>query len=541
MKILSVFLSILSFTSSASILPSTVIGVPEVVGGPTCCMFDSPFLGLQVTSDTVIGYTSNSDSYVYSKGTNISNNLQIPYRIGLDPDPNITGYSHCGKWINAGWVDNTTGIVYAYYHQEWHCDYAEGDYTNKSIGFAVSYTNGSSFEVPNSMTQIIAGNNFSTSHQCGEGDHGVVYFNNYLYLYFLEWDSDPSIHGGTSLGLARAVPPGLPGTWYKYHNGDFTSPGVGGNADTISNIAGTAIYSIPTLNLLISIGVIFSAPLNVAYSTDGINWIPSPAGPMFTAGWSNWNRNKNSSELFGYPSLTGLYGSNYGLPSDQTNYMYVTYLAPGYDFTRRWMIRRPVDMYISTNTSIIPPSLASVSEWVCTPSAFPTTNIPWITTGPIVPDTANNCQLNNSLLMYMLTSNNNNDNIFIEIFECGMPVIIESIPVANSTVTAYTLDGECGTGNFINGTIIRTSGWISSTETDMSNSGWESVIKPSGNGNSSPIYGAFTGQVLRCRGITSTGLVIYNIVFNDNTCASLGENYTLDKILGYGLSAFTTR
>lgn len=528
--------SVTFITSASTNSPSTVVGIPEVVGGPTCCMFDSPFLGLQVSPSVIVGYTSNSNSYVFAQGNNVTDEI-VPYRIGLDPDPNVNGYSHCGKWINAGWVDNTTGIVYAYYHQEWHCDYAEGDYTNKSIGFAVSYTNGTSFTVPDQMTQIIAGSNFSTNHQTGEGDHGVVFFNGYLYLYFLEWNAPSSIHGGTSLGVARALPPGLPNTWTKLCNGSWTCPGVGGSADTVSNMPGTAVYSLPSLNLLMAIGVIFSAPLNVAYSTDGLNWNPSLAGPMFNAGWSNWNRNKNSSELFGYPSLTGLYGINNGLPTDTTNYMYVTYLAPGFDFTRRWMIRRSVDMYVSINASLIPPSLASITEWICTPSAYSSTNIPWVTSGPIVPDTADNCQAERSLIMYTLTSNYNNN--FIEVHECGMPVIINSNIVPNSTITALTLDGECGIGEFSTGTVIRSSGWIGTTTDTIGNTGWNQVIKPTGNGNSGPVYSSLSGSITRCRTTLSTGITVYNIAFNDPTCQSLGSNYSIDKSLGYGLSSFS--
>jgi hypothetical protein len=81
-----------------------------------------------------------------------------------------------------------------------------------------------------------------------------------------------------------------------------------------------------------------------AYLVDGIAWQPSNAGPLFTAGYSNWNRNSNSTELYGYPALTGPEGAGWpGLPT-QGAFVYATYLAPSTDFTQRWLIRRPLQV-----------------------------------------------------------------------------------------------------------------------------------------------------------------------------------------------------
>ena len=48
---------------------ATLVSIPEVQGGPTCCLFDSPFSATHSTN--VVGYTSNSKSFVWSIG-NIS-------------------------------------------------------------------------------------------------------------------------------------------------------------------------------------------------------------------------------------------------------------------------------------------------------------------------------------------------------------------------------------------------------------------------------------------------------------------------------------
>lgn len=88
-----------------------------------------------------------------------------------------------------------TGLVHGYYHQEWHCNYADQLYTNKSVAYAVSHDGGHTF-LPSpapgpsnpGANQIIAGANFSATHQTGEGDHTVVRVGDWLYLYFIEWD-----------------------------------------------------------------------------------------------------------------------------------------------------------------------------------------------------------------------------------------------------------------------------------------------------------------------------------------------------------------
>lgn len=82
---------------------STIAGVPEAVGGPTCCMFDTPFLGLRVGAATTAAYTGNSASYVWSYGASVNAMLEPPAPTGLVADPDPNAYSHCGKWLNAAY------------------------------------------------------------------------------------------------------------------------------------------------------------------------------------------------------------------------------------------------------------------------------------------------------------------------------------------------------------------------------------------------------------------------------------------------------
>jgi hypothetical protein len=99
---------------------STLVGAPEVVGGPTCCLFDSPLLALRSVAGTV-GLTANGATAVYSRGATVDATLPSPLPTGLAPDADAASYSHCGKWLNAAFVDfdadPTGATVHGFFHQ----------------------------------------------------------------------------------------------------------------------------------------------------------------------------------------------------------------------------------------------------------------------------------------------------------------------------------------------------------------------------------------------------------------------------------------
>ena len=292
---------------------TTIVGAPEVLSGPQCCLFDSPFLGISAAAGGgVLGYTANSESWLLSAGATISSLLPAPLPIGLQSDPSNASFSHCGKWLNAAFAEADGATVHGFFHQEWNCDYAHNLFTNKSIGYALSTDGGRTFAP--SPLQVVAGANFSASQrrsQCGEGDHGVARLGDWLYLFFIEWDAPVSLHGGTSVGVARSrvSDGGRPGTWFKLHAGGWGSPGVGGDADALAGVPGTAVYALEALpGALMAVGVMFSGPLDVAYSAGDppTSWAPARAGPLFHADYSSWDRTAASGELCAYPSLVGL-------------------------------------------------------------------------------------------------------------------------------------------------------------------------------------------------------------------------------------------
>jgi hypothetical protein len=541
-----------SSSPSAASTVTTVVGIPEIVGGPTCCMFDSPFLALRLpTTNTVVGFTANSNTFLYTNGTDVSSYLNPPLDTGLDPDPSTSSYSHCGKWMNSAVVDpDDNSTIHAFYHQEWKCDYSDGGYTNKSVAYAVSTDGGRTF-VPTpapsaddpAANQIIAGWNTTSVHQTGEGDHGVVLLGDYLYLFFIEWDSDSSIHGGTSSGVARSAlsDRGRPGTWWKYFNNSWTSPGVGGKSDTV-NLPGTAVYNVPAVNALVAVGVIFSASLNVAWSADAVTWEPAAAGPLFTAGWSSWDRNANSSELFGYPALTGVDGTTDGLPTTDS-FVYATYLSPGQDFSHRWLVRRPLGLFVSAAAAAAassspssptgpPPALASLGLWVSNSTPART----WATTGPVAPDSGPGYARPSAAIALLVTwaPPSPPGPQLVEVQECRWA------GGGGGFVVALTRFNECGAPGsaFAAGAVLRTSGWVAQSAADADGLGWGQVAPPAREEGKAraAVVGATSGALWRCVRGAGTAAVDYAATFADPSCTSAGPGYAPDVLLGYALS-----
>ena len=514
-KLIAAVIVVASFQCLDAAIMTTIAGPPEIMGGPLCCVFDSPFLALQTRGNVTLGYTANSQSYVWSQGPTVDSQLPKPLYTNLGPDPSNTSFSHCGKWLNAAFLDDS-GVMHGYFHQEWHCDYAHELYTNKSIAYAFSKDGGLTFEeVPDS--QIISGNNFSTAHATGEGDHGVVRLGEWLYLYFIEWDAPVSIHGGTSVGLARSAvsDAGRPGTWWKYYNGSWAEPGRGGRADAIANMPGTAAYWVPEAGMLLSVGVLFSGPLRASWSPDGLAWTPSPAGPIFAAGYSNWFRNASSSELFGYPSLSGPQGVGSGIPS--VAYVYVTYLRPGTGFDQRWMVRRPLRLVAST-TSTTPPALAALSLW-CTSD---TPLRAWATSGPVAPPDGYVLTVR-ELALLPTWAPPAPAPALVALVECQLHTAPMTVALARP--------GECGDGAMAGGHVLRPAGWVAATQADAVALGWghtRAAGQPLGLG---------TGALWRC----IAGAGNYSAAFGDASCTSAGAGFGPDVLLGYAISPSPTQ
>eukprot|EP01084_Bolivina_argentea_P202325 345713_1 len=351
------------------------VGAPEQHGGPTNANYDTNVASIIVNSDNEDTkyeqrcYNAHSISYLIY---NNSEFLPMPgIEIGLNPGKSPSDFDYCGDWINAvinNQPNESLNIVHGFYHEEWQCDYAYNFYTNKSIAYAISTDGGLSFIKPNYPNNIIiSGANTSTKHTTGEGDHQVAIVNNsILYLYFMENNYENSPYG-VSIGLAKSKQYGIPGTWFKYLNGTFSSPGIRGDSSMISNITGTCVRYRSIYNDFISMGQVITNPLvgygpRLSFSKNGINnWILMNESLLFLDSM-NWNRESPVGEFIAYSSLISKdieLGINnlYDFVNNNSYWLYYTWMPPN-GTNNKYLVRRSLKIIQYEN--IIPSNIGQV-------------------------------------------------------------------------------------------------------------------------------------------------------------------------------------
>eukprot|EP00750_Incisomonas_marina_P003878 INCI13421.7.p1 GENE.INCI13421.7~~INCI13421.7.p1 ORF type:complete len:566 (+),score=54.76 INCI13421.7:240-1937(+) len=360
----------------------TIVGPAVRVGGPTCCLYDSPFVTIRV-GDVLRGYSANQQSYLIAEvhgpdstlngSPNSSVFLSEPLETGLGRSSNDTDLDFCGSWLNGVLYEPETHITRGFYHEEWKCNYANHSFTNKSIAYAESRDDGLTFaKVGHPHNQIIlpAPDNTTATHQTGEGDHGVARINDTYWLYFTEWDVPP---GPLGMGVAVSTVScgGKPLCWNKLLNRSFDSPGVGGNSDNLVNLTGTAVIAAeyrtvassvrsntPGTTLFAAVGSRrepFALKPRLSFSRNGIEWAGVPV-PLLHTDSSNWTRDASSDDLIGYETIVApdggqllqLYGS---APSSQegTFLLFYTYLDPGATFQDRYLVMRNVTLRMDSS------------------------------------------------------------------------------------------------------------------------------------------------------------------------------------------------
>ncbi|EDQ87286.1 uncharacterized protein MONBRDRAFT_27516 [Monosiga brevicollis MX1] len=282
-----------------------VVELPEQISQvPTGVNYDNPFYATNI-SGTVIGYSANQVCYRITTGATVDAVLPEPVPINLSRG---SALDTCGSWLNAVMYDPSEDVVRGWYHEEWECDYARNSYTNKSIAYAESHDGGYNFSKPNYPDNYIITSppgNSSTTHQTGEGDHTVVRVGDYYYLYFLDWNAQPT---GPRVAVARShvQDGGRPNSWWKWHHGNFSSPGRGGECDALEGIASAS---------------------SVRYRTRQNDFVavepPQLDAHTEFAHSQTWDREANSPELYAYISLVGPGGAE---DIDTNFYLYYTYL-----------------------------------------------------------------------------------------------------------------------------------------------------------------------------------------------------------------------
>jgi hypothetical protein len=137
-------------------------------------------------------------------------------------------------WIEALWSDPATALLYGWYHFE-PADL--GCQTAPIIGAAVSYDNGITWEdrgfVIDSAYSIDCdyNNGYFTG---GTGDFSVIVGPNNLFFYFLFSNyAGPLEEQGIAVARGLVADKGRPETVFKFYNGSWTEPAMGGRATAL--------------------------------------------------------------------------------------------------------------------------------------------------------------------------------------------------------------------------------------------------------------------------------------------------------------------
>ena len=155
----------------------------------------------------------------------------------------------------------------------------------------------------------------------GTGPTWALLRDNYIYVYYQDYyaisnkTQEPT--GGYTVARCLLSSGCKPGSWFKYYNGDFTSPGIGGNTTALDNLVGAKVVYLNNSQIYLAVG--YEGTLS--YSYDGIIWSLYP------------------SNLFASPP--SLPPTHYRFPN---NFFY-TSLIPGYGGTTYYETEDTLNLY----------------------------------------------------------------------------------------------------------------------------------------------------------------------------------------------------
>jgi len=339
------------------------VGKAERLYGPVATELDNPFFSITRDDGYLLGYSSNAAGKLIFK-EDLEQAVQDPLVVLEEGDAGA--YDSCGSWLNSAIIDGDT--IRGWYHAEYDCNYDIGQ-TYKSIGYCESHDGGLTYEkkgYPNN--QVITGSLPPTAGQTiGTGDHSVLLGNDgYYYIFYIDWNDY-----GHCVARAPVSSGGVPGSWTKYYNGEWSSPGIGGNCSGIWQLVGATVYNHESGNL-VSVGN--GNGISLAFGKSAISFKQLNVPIVFAEG-SQWVRTTSSTELLSYPALVPMGGGSD--PLDNSFWLYYTYVEPGKYFTDRYLVRRQVDIFTPNEAMDISAQAGvELSRYTSGPKTWVTTTAP---------------------------------------------------------------------------------------------------------------------------------------------------------------------
>ncbi|MBX9718865.1 MAG: discoidin domain-containing protein [Microbacteriaceae bacterium] len=286
-----------------------VILGPAKLSEPFNCWTDGAF-GITEIDGVVYAMppvnASACEQFLFS-GPDVNNLVPVTKVNGLTANVHTDRgrvYDKEGWWPFTLWEDPASGTWYSYMHSEdgSKCD-TGGDGVGsdlRTIGVWSSTDEGANWDYEGVALSLDSERNFQApANNCfsqagwpkvgGPGDHDLVVGNDgYLYLVYNQFTyiNPAGVPAGVAtnrgnMAVARSAisDKGLPGTWYKYYNGEWTQPGQGGHETYVLSSANerqpkNEQRSIAWNTYLEKYVAVFASGDGVylTYSADLVNW-----------------------------------------------------------------------------------------------------------------------------------------------------------------------------------------------------------------------------------------------------------------------------
>jgi hypothetical protein len=321
------------------------VGRPLIARGPYADELDNAFNEIQLSNGQHRGFSANATSYVMNGADPWS---MAGARTAVMSPGSPGSYAECGSWLND--TEKQGSVVHGFVHAERSCNYAIGQ-THKSMAFATSLDEGLTWTP---SVQILTGTDAPAAGRItGEGDCTVVKaLDAFYYAYCLrarDWS--------TIVARAPVGSPG-PGNWKKYLAGQWTSPGLGGDATAVGGFGIAAARWTDNDNVVL-LGIDPSwGGLKVSFSSDKTSF-RTMLDPVIHLDDANWAR-PAPSELIAYTSMM-----NYSDANNQISSPFLlayVYIQPNEDFAHRYLVFR--DVWISVAPSpVTPQASVALSRW----------------------------------------------------------------------------------------------------------------------------------------------------------------------------------
>ncbi|WP_028387779.1 hypothetical protein [Legionella fairfieldensis] len=344
------------------------IGHPTVILGPAPNIVDNFFNSMRLEDGSYLCSTANATSYLMKGKDSLCTDSALTPILG----PVNNGYADCGLWINDIIQDvHNSNHFYAFVHEETGCNY-QVDQTHKSMGVAQSFDGGKSWSL---FGQTITGTDSPAGGKItGEGDCTTIADDKYYYTYCYRNTDYKTIVARASKGC-----PPISGMWFKYLNGTWNSPGLGGEATPLNVYGSPSRWAEKDYIMMVSIPS-GNSGMKAAFSSDRVNFFNLP-DPLLISDNASWVRTPDSSQLEAYASVI----SSEGNRTWHNGFFKLTYmyLAPGAGFSQRYLISRDVSLSLDAvpdNEGNLPQVGVELSRWEngsgSTPAKIQTTNAP---------------------------------------------------------------------------------------------------------------------------------------------------------------------